>query len=214
MDGGLSPESLADEMAHPLEDVRLKEYHHRVVNSLAMITSIIGLETRALSDPAGRAALERVRSRLVAVSNLYRILHNAGPGPWIDAARYLRSVADAVAASVGSDDRVAIEVAAEAGPLSIAQAAPLGLITNEAMTNAYKHAFGGLQSGRIRIALTREPNVLCLSISDDGCGMPERVRGGVGTTLMASLVTDLNGELTTRSGASGTSVEVRFRKDR
>lgn len=194
----------------PPGDARVRELNHRVLNSLAMLSSIIGMEARALRDDAARAALERVRSRLVAVSNLYRILSAAGSGPLISADLYLRSVANAVAASVGFGDRFMIEVDAAPCELTTSQAASLGLIANEALTNAYKHAFTGRRDGRIRVGLSEAEGELQLTVSDDGTGMPENARSGLGTTLVEALAVDLSGEVSVESGDWGTSVRVRF----
>jgi two-component sensor histidine kinase len=195
---------------HSAADARLRELNHRVLNSLAMLSSIIGLESRAVGDGDGRAALERVRSRLVAVSNLYRILSAAGMGPTIRADHYLRGVAGAVSASVGSGDRIAVAVEAPPVELTTAQAAALGLITNEAMTNAYKHAFAGRSAGGIAVTLRDEPGRLVLTITDDGVGTTESARSGLGTTLMGALAIDLAGEVRTVSGSGGTTVRVDF----
>jgi two-component sensor histidine kinase len=197
-------------LSEPDGDARLKELNHRVLNSLAMLSSIIGLESRSLGDEAGRASLERVRSRLVAVSNLYRILASADAGSAIRADVYLKSVADAVAASVGLGDRIEVQVDAAATNLTTSQAAPLGLITNEAMTNAYKHAFQGVRDGRIAVALVDGGDVLQLTVADNGTGMSERARSGLGSALIESLAVDLSGGVSVASGGWGTSVQVRF----
>ena len=193
----------------PAEDARLREPNHRVLNSLAMLSSIIGVEARALDDEAGRAALERVRSRLVAVSSLYRILSAAESGKVIRADVYLRSVADAVAASVGFGERFAVEVDAAPSELTTSQAASLGLITNEALTNAYKHAFVGREKGRIRVVLS-EANDERLIVTDDGTGLRGEAGSGLGTTLIEALAADLSGGVMVESGDWGTSVRVRF----
>lgn len=191
-------------------DPRLQEFNHRVLNSLTMISSIIGMESRALDDGAGRAALERVRARLVAVSNLYRILGGAELGSTIDAASYLQNVADAVSASVGSDERISIEVQSARCQLTTGQAAALGLITNETMTNAYKHAFTGRTKGTILVSLSEDTRCLTLTVADDGRGMPADARDGLGTTLVESLAADLGGSVTVASADTGTRIGVRF----
>lgn len=146
----------------------------------------------------------------VAVSSLYRILSGGEPGSLVDAGVYLRSVSETVAASVGSGDGISVEVHATDRELTTAQAAALGLITNEAMTNAYKHAFPGRASGRIVVSLREDRAALTLSLADDGCGMPETAREGLGTTLIESLAMDLGGDVSIRSGDGGTCVAVRF----
>jgi two-component sensor histidine kinase len=205
--------TLADSSVPPTKDApdaRLQEFNHRVLNSLTMISSIIGMESRALDDGAGRAALERVRARLVAVSNLYRILGGSELGSMIHAGRYLQNVAEGVAASVGSDERITIEVRSEDCELTTGQAAALGLITNEAMTNAYKHAFTGRKKGTICVCLSEDRRALTLTVADDGCGMAADARDGLGTTLIESLAADLGGSVTVASDNGGTRTRVRF----
>ncbi len=154
-----------------------------------------------------------MRSRLVAVSNLCRILGSADSASRIRADAYLRSVAEAVSSAVGSSDRIVVELQAPACELTTSQAATLGLIANEAMTNSYKHAFVDRDAGRICVSLSENADDLTLIVADDGQGLSKTARDGLGTTLIESLAVDLAGDVCVLSDDGGTRVKVSFPRE-
>jgi two-component sensor histidine kinase len=106
---------------------------------------------------------------------------------------------------------VAVEVDLSPLMLSTRAAVPLGLVVNELLTNAVKHAFGQGRRGTVRVSLVAEVGTCRLSVTDDGDGMAEGATGsGVGRTLVAAFVGELGGELSTESGPGGTCVTVAF----
>jgi two-component sensor histidine kinase len=112
-----------------------------------------------------------------------------------------------------SGERVRVLVTADAITLGADEAIPIALVVNEAVTNAYKHAFVAGSSGTVAVHLSDLPRQgLVLRIMDDGIGMPDaRPDGGLGFTLMRSLADQLNGALTfTRpADVSGTVITLR-----
>jgi two-component sensor histidine kinase len=188
----------------------LKELGHRVMNSFAAIASIIAMEARAAPE-GGRAPLSRVQGRIQALAALYRRLDGASQVDEIDAADYLGGVVagfrDSMAAPAG------VTVDADLAPVALPtrRAVPLALVLNELLTNAVKHAFGGTGRGRISIALSTEGRTCSLRIADDGTGMSPAAPGsGVGRSLVAAFVGELDGELATATGPNGTVVTVTF----
>lgn len=194
----------------------LAEMNHRMMNTLAMITSIVRLEAQQAGHDAGPAAqaLVRVQSRLAAVAVLYRALNKAAAVAEVQAAPYLEEVARAVAGAVSDDARVRLDVDVADLVLPTAQAAPLGLLVNELMTNALKYAFPEGRSGSIAVGLQPAADGwLQLTVADDGVGMAacdQGCDGGIGCLLIQAFAEQIGGSVARSGGAADTSVTVTF----
>lgn len=195
----------------------LVEVNHRVMNTLAMIGSIARMEAQGLHpDDPGSAVIARLQKRLQAVSTLYRALSNTAAVEKVEAAPYLSQVVDAVAGSIGRPDLVEIDCQVAPLTLPTSQAAPLGLLVNELMTNALKYAFPDGCGGRLTVALDRcADHRLRLTVADDGVGVDAaaartgEVRPrGVGSLLVEAFAEQLGGQLHRDSGPGGTTVSV------
>lgn len=188
----------------------LRELGHRVMNGFAAISAILAMEGRA-SAPEGRAALARVQGRVQALASLYRLLDGAPDADRLEVSGYLRGIVGSFRDSLAAPEGVAVE--AELSPLwlSTRAAVPLGLVLNELLTNAVKHAFDGAP-GTIRVSLSEGEGARRLCVADDGRGMAEgEGSAGIGRSLIAAFVGELGGELSTETGPAGTAVTVVFR---
>jgi two-component sensor histidine kinase len=171
------------------KEALLKEIHHRVKNNLSVFASILFIQSRASRDPVVRSALEasiaRVRSIGLVHDQLYRS-HDFGR---VDLEAYLRTLAHETTSTLDCEAR-GIEISLHAEPVTIdlTQAMPCGLIVNELLTNAVKHAFphGG---GTIRVDVTQDDGRVHLQVADDGVGFDAAARPS--TTLGLDLVTEL-----------------------
>lgn len=192
----------------------LVELNHRVMNTLAMIASIVRMEAGQLeADSAGRQGMARLQSRLAAVSALYRALNNAARVNWVAARPYLSQVVDAVAASVADAAQITLRTDIAAVDLPTAQAAPLGLLVNELMTNAMKYAFPDGRHGILSVTLALAQGQLALTVADDGVGIqpsPAPEAGGIGSELVEAFAEQLGGRVQRTTGPSGTTVKVAF----
>lgn len=187
----------------------LRELGHRVMNGFAAISAILAMEARA-SAPEGRAALGRVQGRVQALASLYRLLDAAPDADRLEVSGYLRGIVDSFRDSLAAPAGVAVE--AELAPLWLPTraAVPLGLVLNELLTNAVKHAFDG-GPGAVRVSL-QGGEVCRLRVADDGRGMGQGLGGnGIGQSLIAAFVGELGGEIGTETGPLGTTVTVAFR---
>lgn len=198
----------------------LAELNHRMMNTLAMISSIVRLEAQQTAQDAGPAsqALARVQSRLAAVAVLYRALNKAAAVAEVPAAAYLREIAQSVAGSVADSARIRVEVEVTDLVLPTAQAAPLGLLVNELMTNALKYAFPGGRSGRIVVTLRPEADGrLKLTVADDGIGMDAAdhdSEGGIGQVLIDAFAEQIGGRVARGGGTGGgTCIAVTFPRE-
>ena len=199
--------------------VLLRELQHRVKNHLAMIASMVRIQARGEVTPE---TLQAVSRRIEALGLLYEDLlatkADAGSGR-MEAGAYLGRVASVVS-SFQSDAAVRVNIDCEEIWLGVDQAAWLGLLLSEFLTNALVHAFRGHDSGRIDVRFARrEDGGVRLSVSDDGVGLPatdaaragatEHHRSsGVGGSIVAALVASLGGGLDVTSSSEGTTVTV------
>ena len=194
----------------------LVELNHRVMNTLAMITSIVRMESHEADEVTAPAALRRLETRLATVTVLYRALNRAADVGQIAAERYLTEVANAVAGSVSDNERLRVVCDCEPEQLPSALAAPLGLLVNELMTNALKHAFPYGRTGCISIRLYRlNGQQVALDVRDDGIGSLAKPTSdmsstGIGTHLVEAFVEQIDGKLTLTRTTAGTCASIVF----
>jgi two-component sensor histidine kinase len=193
------------------KDRLLREIHHRVKNNLQVISSLLNMQQRALSDPAARAAMSDTRQRITALALIYRALYQGPDLKRVDLRAFLE---DLIAGLVTNETPAApqIETHLTIDPLTIDpdRLAPLALFAVEAITNAKKHGLGK-SGGVLSVSFSVMGERAELSIADSGCGnTPAPVVGdGVGRTLMTAFARQLRGELAFR-GQPGGGVTVRL----
>jgi two-component sensor histidine kinase len=187
----------------------LKELGHRVMNSFTAISAVVAMEARA-ATPEGREALDRVQRRVQALASLYRRLDGAPQADEIEVSDYLGGIVAGFRDSLAAG--VAIEADLRPMVLPTRAAVPLGLVLNEMLTKAVKHAFAPGQPGTVRVSLNEAEGACHLTVEDDGAGMAEGAAGtGVGRALVAAFVAELGGEIASHSGPGGTRITVAFR---
>ena len=196
------------------KEVLLQELNHRVKNNLQVISSMVALQMRQMDTEAGREALLACQTRVLAIALVHEKLHQALEYGRVSFAEYATSLAEGVyRLCLTSRAPIALELAIADVEMPVDKAIPCGLILNELIANALKHAFPGGRSGRIRIELRPEdPARLLLLVSDDGVGIPdldlERVES-LGLQLVATLTEQIGGSLEVRRG-SGSVFLVRI----
>jgi two-component sensor histidine kinase len=164
---------------------RLAEMSHRVKNDLQLVTSLLRVEAERQRNPAARAALGRAGARVEAVARVHELLcHGDGSGT-VAVDRYLRETCAGLAELLGVDGRHrALVVRAEAAVLPADTARSLGLVVNELVTNAFRHAFAADGPGTVWVELGRDAGGrLRLSVADDGAGLPDGSDAGGGLGL-------------------------------
>ena len=156
------------------KDALVKEIHHRVKNNLQVISSLLNLQARTLSDPTVRAAFNASQSRVHAIALVHEKLYQSATLSHIDFSGHIVSVVDSLFRAYDASERgISQEFDMTGPPLAIDLAIPCGLIVNELVSNCLKHAFRDRPSGAIRIAFHRlEAQRLELTVGDDGVGLP------------------------------------------
>lgn len=157
------------------KELLLREVQHRVRNNMQLISSLLALQTDEVQDPTAKAKLEEAGSRVRSIALAQERLHEAGSFTKIDFADYLRALVDGTAALGGRED-VSFEVSADPVALPLDRAVPLGLVLNELLNNAVRHAFPGGAGGRVRVEARRDGDgTVTVTVADDGIGLPETV---------------------------------------
>ncbi len=196
-------------------EVLLQEVHHRVKNNLQIVSSLIRMQTRELSDMASRSALEECQNRVLSMALVHEKLYQSSDYASVLFSDYARSLAHSIFDATGvSRGNVELSVEFEEIALAVDKAIPCGLILNELVSNALKHAFANERRGTLRVELRRVgAGQLELVVADDGVGMNAGLgpatADSLGMQLVTTLVEQLEGELAIVQEA-GTSFRIRF----
>lgn len=192
------------------KDTLLRELQHRVKNNLQMITALIRLETRNLPDAATGARFDRLAGRVNSLALLYNAMSEEGHGESVDLGVYLSQIASAVM-QAHAVEGIRLDLKVDTWPVSINVAMPTGLVVNELLTNALKHAFAGREGGTIKLHSLVDEEGCRVIIADDGIGLADGVEwprvGKLGALIVKSLRQNADARLEVRS-APGEGVEV------
>lgn len=196
------------------KDVLLREIQHRVKNNLQMITALIRLETRNAASGMSTAPFDRLAGRIEAVQLLYKSLSEGAQGEEIDLGVYLSQIASAVMSSHAVEG-IRLDLKVDTYPVSVNVAMPTGLVVNELLTNALKHAFEGREGGTISLRSLVDGNGCRVVIADDGIGFSEGVqwpkRGKLSALIVQSLRENAKARLEVESNPGrGTRVTIVF----
>ncbi|HYC68331.1 sensor histidine kinase [Brevundimonas sp.] len=177
------------------KDALMREIHHRVKNNLQIISSLLSMQQRALTDKQAKAAVGDTRQRISALALIYRTLYQSADLRYADARIFLTElVGQLVSSEAGRGTTVTSSVEADSLVVDPDKLAPLALWLVEAVTNAQKHAFAG-RGGSLRVRFNVEGERSVLEVEDDGPGVSETFRAGVGRTLMGAFAKQLRGEV-------------------
>ena len=176
------------------KDALLREIHHRVKNNLQVITSLLSLQQRAMSDPSAREAMSDTRQRITAMALIYRALYQGPDLRRVELKGFLEElIAQQIVSDQDSTGSIRTEMEADDLVIHPDKLAPLALFAVEAISNAQKHAFAG-RGGTLRVMFHVNGEDADLQIADDGDGAgPARQASGVGRTLMAAFARQLHG---------------------
>ena len=182
------------------KEVLLKEIHHRVKNNLAVITSLFQLHAQEVEDKELQEALFDGEARIRSMAMVHEKLYGSGNLSEIHLNDYLEDFLYSIRDSYPKDlSSVEIKLDLEDVQLDIMRAIPLGLIVNELVVNAFKHAFDKGDSGSISVTLKSMENGLELKIADTGPGWPDGFSfeeiDSLGVSLIKTLIDQIDAEM-------------------
>jgi len=199
------------------KDALLKEIHHRVKNNLQIISSLLDLQSEFLDQAYSKDVLLEMKTRVRSIAAIHELLYTAADFSRIDFRRFVEKLAqDVIAVHRQRATRVEVEIDAESVLLDMTQAVPCGLMVNELLTNALKHAFPEGRPGKIKVSFRSDQTDWRLEVSDDGIGMPAKIDprnvNSMGFQLIQLLVQQLGGRPDVVRDA-GTKFIITFPRD-
>jgi len=175
------------------KDVLLREIHHRVKNNMQIISSLLRLQSRLVKDSKMVEMFKESQNRIRSMALIHEKLYQTEDVSRINFAEYIRSLTVHLFHTYRVNPNIVkMNTEVEEVYLSINKAIPCGLVINELVSNALKHAFPDSQKGEIQIKLySNKQNRTKLVVSDDGIGLPENLNIQEPETLGLQLVNDL-----------------------
>ncbi len=194
------------------KEVLLKEVHHRVKNNLQVIASLLSLQSHQLKDHDTIALFEDIQNRVKSMALIHESLYRTGDLARFNIAGYIESLSSHLFQSFAAEaSGIRLHLELDDLAFDVDTAIPYGLILNELLTNALKHAFPSGRAGDVYITLQAEGECVRLSVRDTGIGFPAGVdfrnTESLGLQLVDMLSEQLGGTLTLM-GEGGTAFTV------
>lgn len=156
------------------KELLLKEIHHRVKNNMQVISSLLRLQSEEIDDPRYHALFDECQHRVRSMALIHERLYRSPTLATLDFSSYLHELTGMLVRSYGQEGVQWHIEAEEAVALDLDTAIPLGLMLNELVSNALKHAFPDGRAGRLTVRLRAHgQDMLRLTVQDDGVGFPE-----------------------------------------
>jgi len=202
------------------KEVLLKEIYHRVKNNLQVVSSLLNMQSRRAASLDTKRLLDDSASRVASIALVHEQLYRAENLSSIELREYIGRLARSLT-SVNRPLSMRVDLRVEVDEIfmGIESAIPLGLVVNELVSNAYRHAYpAGADEGVILVRMSRlAGGCLRLEIRDDGRGLPVGFDpsrdGGLGLQLVLALTGQLGGELTFDTGRGGACFDLKFRPE-
>jgi PAS domain S-box-containing protein len=194
--------------------ILLREIHHRVKNNLQIIISLTNLQMRQAEDPVVKEIMAETQSRVRAMALVHEKLYGSKSLSRIDFADYTRFLATQHLSYYGSGTKkVRLDFVMSEIMVDVNTAVPLGLVMNELISNAFKHAFPNGREGTISLRGRDDGNLITIVVKDNGIGIPAdfdwKNTTSLGMRLIISLVDQLNGTIDMDAGG-GTTFRIQI----
>ena len=196
------------------KEALLKEVHHRVKNNIQIISSLLNLQANYINDDMASEIINDSRNRVQSMALIHDKLYRSKDLTNIDFAPYVRDLVSYLLHSYTlSEGLISININIDEIYLGVDTAIPLGLIINELLTNAFRHAFPEGRKGEITISSQKSgEHKLSLTIADNGVGFPNNLKfpdpQSLGLQLVDTLIEQLKGAVKVKSDSHGTKYEI------
>lgn len=195
------------------KEILLREVNHRTKNNMNMIFSLLSIQASTTKDPLAVTALKEAASRVQAIQDLYVLLVGAEDQVALHSGDYFPRLIEGVMECTHHVP-ITVEKNIEDFVIGMRELPPLGLIVNELLTNAMKHAFAGRSEGKVTIEISKMEDQASIVISDDGVGIPESINleetTGFGLLMIKGLVQQIDGTISIERG-TGTTFRIGFK---
>lgn len=200
------------------KELLIKEIHHRVKNNLQIITSMLSLQIAKEENSQNEAVLREAKQRIGSIALTHQMLYQNPNLSKISVNQYVENLTLQIKLNFpASGFHLVTDIKQTALKLNIDMAVPLGLILNELLTNAYKHAFPNGQKGQITVSLIEDSEFCVLTVEDNGIGLPQDFdsieRKSMGMDLIYILVDQLGAELVVKNN-NGSSFNIKIPKNK
>jgi len=200
------------------KETLLKEVHHRVKNNLQTVSSLLSLQSRNVEEARMKTLLKSTQNRVISMAMVHEMLYMRKDIAHIEYKSYVQELSEYLIRSIkGLDSKVHLKIDIPDIKLGIDTAIPLGLLINEAVTNALKYGFADEEEGEIYIALKKElDKQYVLNIGDNGVGFPETINykntKSLGLKLIHNLTRQLKGTIQRDVSKKGTNYIIKFQE--
>jgi two-component sensor histidine kinase len=199
------------------KEALLREVHHRVKNNLAVICSLLHLQSTHTQDPKTTETFCDMETRIHSMALVHESLYSSENLARVDFAEYAKRLAEGVLASYEKPSApVCLQTDLEPVEMNADLALPCGLILNELISNACKHGFPEGVAGLIKLGLRSagEPGKYTLSVHDDGIGIAPEIdvntTVSLGLRLVRLLTQQIHGSFELTGSGQGTSARLEF----
>jgi two-component sensor histidine kinase len=191
----------------------LSEVNHRIANSLSLVSSLVGLQAKALKDDVAKDALAETQDRIFAISLVHKRLYSAETVGVVQLDDYMSGLLDHLRASLrGTGHDIALTYKIEPLTLPTDVCVNLGVVVTEWVTNAFKYAYPD-ETGEVRVSIAAVDGKVRLAVEDDGVGKVDGApaRGtGLGTRIVSAMATSLQAIVSYEPRSPGTSATLTF----
>jgi two-component sensor histidine kinase len=179
----------------------LREVHHRVKNNLQVVTSLLNIQQRSITDQKALEAIQESKNRIESMGLIHRSFYQNKNLGAINSREYIQNLVEQIFTSYQTDqDRIQLDLQVADLYLDMDTLVPLGLIINEMVSNSLKHAFKAKESGKLMIVLGKQEERYHLKIADNGAGLEDLAdlerSASFGLKMVKAFVKKLNGSLT------------------
>ena len=196
----------------------MSEMNHRVKNNLAVIQSLLRLQSSKMHDNESKIILRESENRIRTISDIHRMLSNQMDLFKMDITQYIQKLVDKLAASTDlKTSDIQIKTQIQKIDMDMDLLIPFALILNELIINAFKYAFTNRKKGKIEILVQPVNNKIELTVKDDGVGLPKdfdiRKTDSLGMRIIQMLTEQIEGKLTiTSKPRQGTTFQIVFKR--
>jgi len=173
----------------------LKEIHHRVKNNLQIVMGLLQRQSSYINNEEALTAIQNSENRMHSIALIHQKLYQSQDMNLISMREYVSELTNYLVETAGVGNRLQFEKKLDDIYLNVSQAVPLGLILNEALTNAIKYAYPENDVGTISVSLTTSEDCIILNIADHGRGLPPGFTFENSTTLGLNLIKGLSKQL-------------------